>query len=118
VVVRRDTREKLAVGVDTLATQVPALFDAIQRDLFTSAKSMLDQHTATVESYDELTDRVSRNAGWSLAHWCGDAACEARIKAETKATSRCIPFDQPDERGACIVCGRSSGRRVIFARAY
>jgi prolyl-tRNA synthetase len=118
VVVRRDTREKLSIRIDDLATQVPALLDAIQRDLFTAARQMLDAHTAEVESYRELADRVARNAGWSLAHWCGDAACEARIKADTKATSRCIPFDQPEELGACITCGRPSGRRVIFARAY
>ncbi len=118
VVVRRDTRQKLSIGMDDLAMQVPVLLDAIQRDLFTAARRMLDEHTAAVESFQDLADRVAHNAGWSLAHWCGDAACEARIKAETKATSRCIPFEQPEEPGACIVCDRPSGRRVIFARAY
>jgi prolyl-tRNA synthetase len=79
---------------------------------------MRDEHTAAVESFESLAERVATNAGWSLAHWCGGAACEARVKAETKATIRCIPRDQPREAGRCIVCGGSSECRVIFARAY
>jgi prolyl-tRNA synthetase len=79
---------------------------------------MLDEHTAEVETYEELAKRVGANAGWSLVRWCGNAACEARIKAETKATIRCIPRNQSLDPGACIVCGGSSDRRVIVARAY
>jgi prolyl-tRNA synthetase len=71
-----------------------------------------------VETYDELAERAAANAGWSLAHWCGDAACEARVKTETKATIRCIPRNAPPEPGRCIVCGGVSERRVVFARAY
>ncbi|HZH08531.1 MAG TPA: hypothetical protein VEY69_17830, partial [Lautropia sp.] len=65
-----------------------------------------------------LAERVAANAGWSLAHWCGSAACEAQVKAETKATIRCIPRDLPAEPGTCVVCGGQSDERVIFARAY
>ena len=79
---------------------------------------MLTEHTADVDTYDELAQRVAANAGWSLAHWCGDAACEAQVKAETKATIRCIPRDLPPESGRCIICGGMSDRRVVFARAY
>jgi len=61
---------------------------------------------------------VAANAGWSLAHWCGDTACEARVKTETKATIRCIPTELAPEAGSCVVCGRSSDRRVVFSRAY
>ena len=68
---------------------------------------MLAEHTADVDTYDELAAAGRRNAGWSLAHWCGDAACEARVKTETKATIRCIPRDLPPETGRCIVCGGS-----------
>jgi prolyl-tRNA synthetase len=66
----------------------------------------------------ELARRVSANAGWSPAHWCGTAACEAQIKVETKATICCIPRDLPPELGRCFLCGGMSDRRVIVARAY
>lgn len=118
VLVRRDTREKLTVSLDDLAARVPALLDEIQQGLFTAAKAMLADHTTEVDSYAALAERVAGNAGWSLAHWCGDAACEAKVKAETKATTRVIPFDQPSEAGHCIICGGSSPQRVVFARAY
>ncbi|MGH2614675.1 MAG: proline--tRNA ligase [Thermomicrobiales bacterium] len=118
VVVRRDTRQKEAIPVANLAPTMETLLTKIQADLFSAAKLMLDEHTAEVDSYEELAERAATNAGWSLAHWCGDAACEARVKAETKATIRCIPRDLPDEPGKCLACGGRSGRRVIFARAY
>ncbi len=79
---------------------------------------MLTEHQALVDDRAELVERAATNAGWSLAHWCGDAACEAAVRAETKATIRCVPRDQPAEAGACIVCGDPRGCRVIFARAY
>jgi prolyl-tRNA synthetase len=120
IVVRRDTREKQAVSLAALAPAVEGLLSEIQVDLFRAAKQMLEQHIAEVESFEELATRVAANAGWSLAHWCGDADCEARVKVETKATIRCIPRDLPvaPDRGKCIVCGTASDRRVIFARAY
>jgi prolyl-tRNA synthetase len=79
---------------------------------------MLAEHTADVDTYDELAQRIATNAGWSRAHWCGGAACEAQVKAATKATIRCIPRDVPYDPGKCVVCGESSKQRVIFARAY
>jgi prolyl-tRNA synthetase len=118
ILVRRDTREKQPVSISSLAPVIEALLGEIQTDLFSAAKRMLDEHSAEVESFEELSARVAANAGWSLAHWCGDAACEARVKAETKATIRCIPRDLPAGPGKCIVCGATSERRVIFARAY
>jgi prolyl-tRNA synthetase len=118
VLVRRDTREKRTVPLANLAPAVEDLLAAIQSDLFATAKRALADHTAAVETYEELAERVAANAGWSMAHWCGDAACEATVKAETKATIRCIPHDAPAEPGRCLVCGDASERRVVFARAY
>jgi prolyl-tRNA synthetase len=118
VLVRRDTREKQVVPVADLAPTVEALLTEIQASLLASAKRMLAEHTAEVDTYEELAERVAANAGWSLAHWCGDAECEARVKSETKATIRCVPWDLPAEVGHCVVCGGRSDRRVIFARAY
>jgi prolyl-tRNA synthetase len=102
----------------SLAQVVATLLGEIQASLFGAAKRMLGEHTTDVDTYDELVLRIAANAGWSLAHWCGGSACEARIKAETKATIRCIPRDLPPEPGRCILCGGTSDRRVVFARAY
>jgi len=118
VLVRRDTREKITVSSNALAATVETLLTEIQANLYASATQMLHDNTAEVGTYEELANRAATNAGWSLAHWCGDAACEAKIKAETKATTRCIPFDQDMENGSCIACGNPSQQRVIFARAY
>ena len=118
IVVRRDTREKQPVPISALAQTIETLLVDIQADLFSVAHRMLTEHTADVDTYDELATRVAANAGWSLAHWCGGSACETQVKAETKATIRCIPRDLPAEFGQCIVCGGKSDRRVVFARAY
>lgn len=117
-IVRRDSREKHAVPLANLATVVSSLLDEMQADLFTTALRTKEEHTASVDTFAALAERVATNAGWSLAPWCGDAACEARIKAETKATIRCIPRDQSLAEGSCIVCGRKSAQRVVVARAY
>ncbi len=116
--VRRDTRRKDAVPLTNLATAVEATLDDIQAGLLAAAEGMMRDHTAEVNDRETLADRAAANAGWSLAHWCGDAACEATVKAETKATIRCLPRDLPQVRGACVVCGAPSPGRVIFARAY
>jgi prolyl-tRNA synthetase len=118
VIVRRDTRAKQPVSLDALAATGASLRDEMQAALLQAATAMRDAHTVDVDTYAELAARMAANAGWSLAHWCSSAACEAQVKAETKATIRCIPRDLPPERGACIVCGRESAQRVIFARAY
>ncbi|MFT4038291.1 MAG: proline--tRNA ligase [Thermomicrobiales bacterium] len=115
---RRDTREKRAVPAGALAAVVPDLLHEMQRALFTAAAAMRAAHTAEVDAWDDLAARVAANAGWSLVHWCGGAACEARLKAETKATIRCIPRDLPASAGPCIACGGASAQRVIVARAY
>jgi prolyl-tRNA synthetase len=118
ITVRRDTREKTPISMDALAIDIPAILMRIQHDLFTAARTMQEEHTAIVDDYSTLAERVAANAGWNLAHWCGSPVCETTVKTETKATTRCIPFDQVVETGACIVCGEASNGRVIFARAY
>ncbi len=118
VLVRRDTREKLAVPLAGLAEAVASTLDAIQEGLFAAASRRLAERMAPVERREELVERAAANAGWSLAHWCGGAGCEAAVKAETKATIRCIPHELPAKSGRCIACGRASERRVVFARAY
>lgn len=116
--VRRDTREKQAVPAAALTAIAPGLLREMQQRLFEAAAAMRAAHTMEVDDWAALAGRVAANAGWSLVHWCGAAACEARLKAETKATIRCIPRDLPAAVGACIACGGASAQRVIVARAY
>ncbi|CCF82540.1 proline--tRNA ligase [Nitrolancea hollandica] len=116
--VRRDTGERENVSIDNLQTAIPVILEEIQANLFTAAKRMLDENTKLVTTYDELKQRVEANAGFNLAYWCGNPQCEARVKAETHATIRCIPFQQPGEPGQCILCGNESTVVALFARAY
>jgi prolyl-tRNA synthetase len=118
VLVRRDTREKRSVPLTNLASAVGDVLGEIQAGLFTAAKQTMAERTVAVERYEELAERAATNAGWSLAFWCGDAGCEARVKAETKATIRCIPYEQPEAFGPCVVCGGNGEYQVVFARAY
>jgi prolyl-tRNA synthetase len=116
--VRRDTGERENVSIASLQTAIPAILEEIQANLFMAAKRMLDENTKLVTTYAELKQRVETNAGFNLAYWCGNPECEARIKAETHATIRCIPFQQPGEPGQCILCGNASTVLALFARAY
>lgn len=118
VLVRRDTREKESVASAELAEFLPALLNQIQSDMFATATRRLKEHSSVVDTLDQLYERVAANAGFSYAGWCGDEACEARIKAESRATIRCLPFDQPAELGACIVCGQAATAQAVLARAY
>ena len=118
-VARRDTREARQVPVADLATAIPALLEQIQGAMLAKARAMLESKTVPVDSYDEFKGRVAGNAGWNLIRWCGDEACEAAIKEETKATSRNLPLDGQPDPGPCLKCGQhANGPRWIFARAY
>lgn len=116
--VRRDTHEKQAISITDLAGRIPEILDDIQANLFAAASRMLAENTVEIDSYDVLKERVAANAGFSRAYWCGSEECEDRVKAETKATIRCIPFDQPEAPGRCLVCGEAAQQQVIWARAY
>lgn len=121
VLARRDTRAKESVPVAELGTRVPALLDEVQRAMYERALAFRLARTRRLDDYAELLAAFQGDEGniFVEAHWCGDAACEARIKEETRATIRNIPFDAPDEQGACIVDGKPGiGKRVVFAKAY
>jgi prolyl-tRNA synthetase len=117
VVARRDTGEKIPVHLNVLPERVEDVLGRIQENLYTKAKTFLDEKTHVVDTYAELKD-VIENGGFALAHWDGTAETEAKIKEETKATIRCIPFDSPEEEGKCVLTGKPSKRRVVFAKAY
>jgi len=117
--VRRDILgERITVPVSQVVEAVLEELNALQQRLYDAAKAMLERYTEDVEQYEQLKERVASNAGFNRAFWCGSAECEARVKAETKATIRCIPFVQPETLGPCIVCGMPGKHQVIWARAY
>ena len=92
------------------------MLETIQASLFERALAFRKANTSEPESYEDLTRAVQK--GWALSWWCGGAECEAQVKEDTRATTRCIPLDQQGGEGPCIVCGHKSSRKVIFARAY
>ncbi|TVR76047.1 MAG: proline--tRNA ligase [Sphaerobacteraceae bacterium] len=118
MVVRRDTGEKQPVPMTELPEMLPKLLEEIQENMMAQATAMLNDNSERVTEYERLRERASANAGFSYAFWCGSSECEDKVKAETHATIRCIPFDQPAEGGHCIVCGSGAETEVVFARAY
>ncbi|TMK20605.1 MAG: proline--tRNA ligase [Actinobacteria bacterium] len=117
-VVRRDTGAKSAVGMDAAATTLTALQDEIQRSLFDEALAFREAHTTRVGSYDELRDAIEDPGGFVFGGWCGDAVCEAKVKAETKATIRFLPFEPEPTAGPCVVCAQAAVDTAAWAIAY
>ena len=116
-VARRDTLTKETMSCDNIAAHVKALLDEIQSNIYKKAFDYRASHTITVESYDEFKEKIEEG-GFILAHWDGTPETEEKIKAETKATIRCIPLEGDKTPGKCMVTGKPSAQRVIFARAY
>jgi prolyl-tRNA synthetase len=99
-----------------LATAVTDLLADIQKSLLARAKAFRDSHIFDPKDYAELTEVVQN--GWALSYWCESAECEAKVKEDTKATTRCIPLGQEEGHGKCIVCGKDAKHKVYFAKAY
>jgi prolyl-tRNA synthetase len=118
VLVRRVDRQKVAVSLDSIADQLPSLLADYQAELFQRALDFRAVNTHEVNDYAEFKRVLEDQGGFLLGHWCGEAACEQQINAETGATIRVIPFDGPAEPGKCLVNGKPSDKRVLFARAY
>jgi prolyl-tRNA synthetase len=118
VLVRRSDRAKEALPLDALATELPGRLAAYQAALFQRALDFRSAHTHHVDTYVDFKRVLDEDGGFLMAPWCGGDECEKQINADTGATIRLVPFDSPDEAGACLVDGRPSGRRVLFARAY
>jgi prolyl-tRNA synthetase len=118
VLVRRDTREKAFVPLAGLAQAARERLEAIQSDLLARARKFVADNTTRVSGYDQFKQVMSERRGFLLAGWCEDAACEAAIKQETKATVRVIPIEGEAAPGVCVRCGRPSAREVYFAQAY
>lgn len=117
-VTRRDTREKMSLSLDGLPTRIQELLEEIQLNLFNKAKAHRDSHITRVDTFEEFEKVLDEKGGFIAAHWDGTAETEEKIKDRTKATIRCIPLDNPQEAGTCILTGKPSKERVLFARAY
>ncbi len=116
-VARRDTKEKQVVNLDTLEDFIPSLLEDIQSNIYQKALTFRQENTREVDTYEDFKIVLDEKGGFVSAHWDGTAETEEKIKEETKATIRCIPFGGGTP-GKCMVTGASSAQRVIFARAY
>ena len=119
MVARRDIpgREgKQIISQESLSGALAELLTEIHASLFDHAKAFRDSHIFDPKDYEELKQTVE--SGWAFSWWCGDPACEAKVKEDTRATTRCIPFEQPGGKGKCIVCGKEASEKVYFAKAY
>ena len=116
-VMRRDTLEKNTVTLEGIDAYVAELLEEIQKNIFTKALNHRASMTRTVETYDEFKEEIEKG-GFILAHWDGTTETEEKIKADTKATIRCIPLEGDKTPGVCMVTGKPSAQRVVFARSY
>ncbi|ASS48692.1 MAG: proline--tRNA ligase [Candidatus Fluviicola riflensis] len=117
-VARRDTKEKFSMKIEGIASEIKQLLDAIQTNLYETSLARRTAGMHSVDSYEEFKTRLEADGGFYLAHWDGTAETEEKVKKETQATIRCIPLDIPSEPGVCMVTGKPSAGRVVFAKAY
>jgi len=115
---RRDTKTKEFISIENVVSHTVKLMDEIQQNLFERAKNFRAEKMWEVNSWDEFVDVVDKREGFAIAHWDGTGETEEKIKELTKATIRCIPFDAKEEQGNCILSGKPSSKRVVFAKAY
>jgi prolyl-tRNA synthetase len=117
-VARRDTKEKKIYSIENLEEQIENLLDEIQQNLYLRALNFRNNNIHKVDNYDKFKLILEEKGGFIAAHWDGTSETEQKIKDETKATIRCIPLNNPLEEGKCILTGKPSKQRVLFARAY
>ena len=116
-IMRRDTLEKENVSIEGIEQYIRNLLDDIQKNIFQKAKAFRDAHIYECENYEEFKERV-KDGGFFLCHWDGTAETEARIKEETQATIRCVPFGVEQTPGTDMVSGKPAKARVLIARSY
>ncbi|MGM8212500.1 proline--tRNA ligase [Virgibacillus sp. W0430] len=118
VLVRRDNGEKEFVPMDQVEERLPALLEEIQHNLFDKALQHREEKTSIAKNMEEFQQILDEKPGFIKAMWCGDLACEEKIKEDTMATSRCIPFEQEKVADTCVCCGNEAKEMVYWARAY
>jgi len=118
MLVRRDTGEKILVKEADLLNFLNDLMEDIQANMFRQAKKFMDDNTHTATNFEELKELLINKRGFVKAMWCGDGECEKKVKEETTATLRCIPFEQEVISDKCAVCGKKADKMVYFAKSY
>ncbi|MBJ9990251.1 MULTISPECIES: proline--tRNA ligase [Paenibacillus] len=118
VLVSRITGEKKVVQQANLVEEVQTMLDQVQKEMFDRAKQFMNDHFYSVDTLEEMKSSMEQQRGFTLAGWCGSEVCESKVKEETGATSRNIPFEPAEEKHTCLVCGQPAKHTVVFARAY
>lgn len=119
VVVRRDTHEKQTVRLEEVSSFIPKLLETIQREMYERAKKHLESSIYEAADYDTFKKIIDEKPGFVRAMWCGEQECEDQIKADTTATSRCMPFENSDPiSDTCVCCGRKAKHLVLWGKAY
>ncbi len=118
VIVRRDTREKIVCPIDAVAEKVGELLVQMQSDMYERAKKHLEEHTYTAASKEEFEKTFEEKTGFVKAMWCGELACEEKIKEDYGVTSRCIPFEQEQVADTCVCCGKPAKKMVYWGKSY
>ena len=115
---RRDKMEKKTIELEIVSSKVEELLIDIQKNIFSKALKFRDDNIRQAENYEDFKNIIETHGGFVSAHWDGTIETEDKIKKETKATIRCIPFEKSSEPGNCMISGKLSKQRVIFAKAY
>lgn len=118
VIVRRDNREKIFVSLDELETRIPELLQAVRDGLYEKALKRREEMTYTAKNLDEMKDIADNKPGFIRAMWCGDLACEEKLKEVAGVTSRCIPFEQDKFSDVCVCCGKPADKMLYWGKAY
>ena len=118
ILVRRDTGEKFECAIDALEAKIKELIPAIQKDMLEAARTRRDSQTYVAKNWDEFKNTFAEHTGFVKAMWCGDRACEDKIKEELAVTSRCMPFNQETLADTCVCCGKPAKKMVYWGKAY
>jgi len=118
VLVRRDTKEKEFISMDQLEERIPSLLEEIHNSLFNKAKVFRDENTYSVTNFEEMKKVADEKQGFIKAMWCGELACEEKLKEEVGVSSRCMPFEQEQLADECICCGKEAKQMVYWGKAY
>jgi len=118
VLVRRDTREKIIVSLDEIDVKVEEILTDIQNSLYNKALNHREENTSVALNYNEFKNIIETKPGFVKAMWCGDKACELKIKEDTTATARCMPFEQEELSDVCVCCGKKAKAMVYWGKAY
>lgn len=118
IIVRRDNREKIFVSLDELETRIPELLQAVRDGLYEKALKRREEMTYTAKNLDEMKDIADNKPGFIRAMWCGDLACEEKLKEVAGVTSRCMPFEQDKFSDVCVCCGKPADKMLYWGKAY